>query len=423
MWIKPGRLDLTYCTNIHSGESWQEVRANIASHCLSLKSSISHQAAFGIGLRLSAAAAEELLQGSELQNFKAFLDERGLYVALINGFPYGSFNCGVVKSKVFAPDWREDSRVRYTLNLIRILANLLPAGIDGGISTMPLSYKPWISGDESESKPWQQITANLTHIAEVLVRLQRETGKIIHLDIEPEPDGLVENTAELIRFFNGPLTHVGVPLLAGLVGISKKESKQCLFDHIRVCFDTCHISVEYEDPIDSFQKLADHGIGIGRIQVSSALHVRLGKAAEIREQLLVQLKPFAESVYLHQVIEQDIDFTLHHYPDLSDALASPPRPTSTEWRIHYHVPIFMGQYGSLSSNQQTNREVLSAVANSGITSHLEIETYTWDVLPSPLKIDLLPSIEREYRWVLNEIGFDQWNAASESIQGKAIIHE
>jgi sugar phosphate isomerase/epimerase len=404
MWIKPGLLDLTYCTNIHPGESWQEVRSNIANHCLILKDRLSPEAPFGIGLRLSAAAAEELLRGSELQEFKAFLDRHGLYIALINGFPYGSFNCGVVKSDVFAPDWREDSRVRYTLDLIRILALLLPPGVDGGISTMPLSYKPWIARTVSESEVWRQITANLVHVAEALVRLRRETGQIIHLDIEPEPDGLVENTAELIQFFEGPITLTGVPLLAGALGISHQEARKFLFDHIRVCFDTCHLSVEYEDPIDSLYKLAGHGIGIGRIQVSSALHVRFDHATEVRDGLLTKLVPFAKPVYLHQVIEHSTDATFRHYPDLGDALSSPCRSTAREWRIHYHVPIFTDQYDSFFSNQQTNREILAATAIGGITSHLEIETYTWNVLPASLKMELLPSIAREYQWVMNEVG-------------------
>ena len=403
MWITPGLLDLTYCTNIHPGESWAEVRANIESHCQSLKARLSPQAPFGIGLRLSAAAADDLLRGTELQNFATFLRERGLYIAVINGFPYGSFNCGVVKSKVFAPDWRDEARVRYTLDLIRILAALLPAGMDGGISTIPLSYKPWVSHSDAASNAWQQITANLTLVVEALVRLRRETGKLIHVDIEPEPDGLVENTAELIRFFEDPLTRVGGPLLAGLLGISHAEAKRALFDHLRVCFDTCHIAVEYEEPIASLSKLTEQGIKIGRIQISSALHARFSEVPEIRERLLAQLQPFVEPVYLHQVIEQDADLTLRRYPDLGEALTAPRRPTSREWRIHYHVPLFTGDYGSLSSNQGSNRSLLAGIAGAGITSHLEIETYTWDVLPSPLKMDLLPSIEREYRWVLNEI--------------------
>jgi sugar phosphate isomerase/epimerase len=422
MWIKPGLLDLTYCTNIHPGESWSDVRSNLETHTMSLKNLISPDEWFGVGLRLSAVAAEELLRGSELTKLKTFLDEHHFYIALLNGFPYGTFSCGVVKSDVFAPDWRDEARVRYTLNLLKILQFILPSGVDGGISTMPLSYKPWMkSGFQSDD--WQKITKNLIQVVEALVRIRRETGHMIHLDIEPEPDGLVENTAELIQFFEGVLSDTGVPLLARSLGVSPQESRNHIFDHIRVCFDTCHMSVEYEDPIDSLRKLRDSGIRIGRIQVSSALHAHFNEVTERQEKILAQLEPFAESMYLHQVIARESNASLRHYPDLGDALVAGQEASAREWRIHYHVPLFTEQYGSLSSNQQTNRDVLSAVAKSEITSHLEIETYTWDVLPPALKMDLLPSIAREYQWVMNEVGLRRYDQNSILLQGSASLHE
>jgi sugar phosphate isomerase/epimerase len=423
MWIRPGLLDLTYCTNIHPGESWPEVRSNLETHTLGLKDLLSPNDWFGVGLRLSAVATEELLRGSELTKLKTFLDEHHLYISLMNGFPYGAFNCGVVKSDVFAPDWRDEARVHYTLNLLKILQSILPSGVDGGISTLPLSYKPWIRDSSRESKSWQKIVRNLIQVTEALVRVRRETGHMIHLDIEPEPDGLVENTTELIQFFEEVLSDAGVSLLARALGISHQESKNHIFDHIRVCFDTCHLSVEYEDPVDSLRRLQDSGIRIGRIQVSSALHVRFNETAERQEQILAQLGPFSEPNYLHQVIERSSNESLRHYPDLGDALAAVQEVSAREWRIHYHVPLFTAQYGALSSNQQTNREVLSAATKSEITSHLEIETYTWDILPSSLKMDLLPSIAREYQWVMNEVGLRRYNEDSISLQSCASLHE
>jgi hypothetical protein len=169
--------------------------------------------------------------------------------------------------------------------------------------------------------------------------------------------------------------------------------------------------------------LQDHGIRIGRIQVSSALHVHFDEANERQEKILAQLEPFAESMYLHQVIERESNARLRHYPDLGDALVAGQEASAREWRIHYHVPLFTAQYGSLSSNQQTNREVLSAVAKSEITSHLEIETYTWDVLPPALKMDLLPSIAREYQWVMNEVGSRRDDQDSILLQSSASLHE
>ncbi len=36
--------------------------------------------------------------------------------------------------------------------------------------------------------------------------------------------------------------------------------------------------------------------------------------------------------------------------------------------------------------------------------HLEIETYTWDVLPAELKASAVESIAREYEWALGVLG-------------------
>lgn len=403
MWIKPGVLDLTYCTNIHPGETWKEVRANVEQFGSELKNSLSPTKPFGIGLRLSALAAEELLQGTELDEFKSFLDTHGLYVAVLNGFPFGSFHCVAIKSAVFAPDWQDDARLQYTLNLVKILVRLVPAGGDGGISTSPLSYKPWLTPDGISTESMAKIVSNLVCTAEAMARAHQESGCLIHLDIEPEPDGLVENTQELIRFFEEQLCPAGAPLLAESMRISLQEANQLLLEHIRVCFDTCHMAVEYEDAAEAFRQFADRGIKIGRIQVSSALCAEFGRPDASREEVLSQLEPFVESVYLHQVIERNANGALHHYTDLGHALESAKESAASEWRIHYHVPIFTGDYGLLSSNQETNRSILAAVVRDGITSHLEIETYTWDVLPAPLKTELVPSIVREYQWVLGEL--------------------
>jgi sugar phosphate isomerase/epimerase len=403
MWIEPGQLDLTYCTNIHAGESWPEVRASVEQYACSLRKELTPGRRFGIGLRLSGIAAAALLEGSELADFKRFLDENGLYVAVMNGFPFGSFHCGRVKEKVFAPDWRETARVGYTLNLVQILAELLPPGMDGGISTIPLSYKPWLRRNGSEFSAWSQIVANLAMVVEELVRVRRETGKLIHIDIEPEPDGMVETTEELVQFFHGPLRQTGGALLAGLLGVSEREAQQHLRTHLQVCFDTCHLLVEYEDLLDSVDRLQEHGIGIGRLQISSAIQARMGASNLVRAQIRDELLPFAESVYLHQVVEQGYDGEFRHFADLEAAMCAPLRPGACEWRIHYHVPLFTDVYGALMSTQAANREILCAVMASPFTQHIEIETYTWDVLPAALKLDLLPSIAREYRWVLEQL--------------------
>jgi sugar phosphate isomerase/epimerase len=386
-------LHLTYCTNIHPAEGWPAVFGNLRRFAPALKSRFSPAAPFGVGLRLSAREAAELLQGDALAELRRFLESEGLYVAILNGFPYGPFHGTPVKDRVYAPDWREDARVDYTLDLIRILTALLPDGIDGGISTSPLSYKPWFAPAPDEV--WETMTANVVRVAEAMARVKQRDGKTLHLDIEPEPDCLIETSDEAIVFFDRWLLPLGTPQLAAALGVSESQARDSLLDHIRVCFDCCHFAVEYEDPGRAIDRLRAAGIRIGRVQLSSALHV----PATSDHAVVERLRPFADPVYLHQVVERH-DGELRHFPDLRPALANAEGRATGEWRIHFHVPLFTSQYGAFDSTQPYVRTVIEAVWRTGATRHLEIETYTWDVLPAGLKVDLLESIAREYEWVL-----------------------
>ena len=405
MWIKPGQLDLTYCTNIHAGESWEEVRASLAQYALPLKRSCSPDAPFGLGLRLSAVAASELLRSDRLLEFKHFLDANGLYVALINGFPFGSFHGERVKTRVFAPDFRDPARVRYTLDLAEILSQLLPDGMDGGISTIPLSYKPWLAeaGPEEREAAWATIVGHLVEVAEHLVRLRERTGRLLHLDIEPEPNGLVESTPELVAFFTGPLQRLGAPRLASRLGTSLDDAAQCLRKHMQVCFDSCHMAMQFEDAAQSIATLKAHGIGIGRLQISSALRVLFDGTDAQRDKVHRHLASLDNDVYLHQVVQRDADGAFTRFTDLDEALAGSTDKEPREWRIHFHVPLFTEEYGLALATQAENRSLLALAAGEEITHHLEIETYTWNVLPARLKTDLLASINREIHWVLDQV--------------------
>jgi sugar phosphate isomerase/epimerase len=387
---------LTYCTNIHAADGWPAVFAALKHYAPALKARFSADAPFGVGLRLSARDARELLDG-HVDDFRAFLDSNGLYVAIINGFPHGSFHRSVVKADVYAPDWRDNARVRYTCDLIDILVRLLPADIDGGVSTVPLSYKPWMR--DATTADSRALITNVVRVAEQLVRVKEERGAAIHLDIEPEPDCVLENTPETLNFFSRLWTD-GAPELATRLGCTVDQARNHLVDHIRLCFDCCHFSVEHEDPAAALKTLGQAGIQIGRVQLSSALQVSMPQALDARGPLLDRLRTFADSTYLHQVIRRDAT-SVEHFPDLDAALAA---GGPGDWRVHFHVPLFTSEYDGLRSTQDDVRRVLAAVRETHATRHLEIETYTWDVLPADLKIDLLDSIAREYGWVLGVWG-------------------
>jgi hypothetical protein len=390
-------LDLAYCTNIHPANGWDEVRQSIARCSRILKQRLSPDKPFAVGLRLSNKESCELLDAGRLEAFSGFLKDHGLYVALLNGYVFGEFHRTPVKADVFAPDWQSEERVSYTLKLAGILEALLPENTSGGISTSPISYKPWI-GPDSAGMVFQKAAANIFRVALELIRIERKTGKRIRLEIEPEPDGLLENSAETVDFFKKWLFHDPSGSFADELGVSREQARRLLAEHICVCFDACHSAIEYEEPGSALDRLAAAGIAASRIQLSSALEVAL-PAPNIAEQLY----PFDDSVYLHQVIEQRSDGALRRFRDLRDALATANDPAPRTWRIHFHVPLFAQGYGNLGSTRKHIENIFRRMKHQKFTEHLEIETYTWDVLPESLKLDLTDSIEREYRWVLGQI--------------------
>jgi sugar phosphate isomerase/epimerase len=402
MRVAGGDLHLAYCTNIHPGSGWPEVLGNLRQHVPELKRRLSPTAPFGLGLRLSAQEAREVLEPAAEEELTGFLAENDCYVALLNGFVHGDFHRRPVKDRAFAPDWTRAERVEYTGLMARVLGRLLPDGLDGGISTVPLSYRPWTAGRPA----WPALAANLALAVEPLVRLAAERGRLIHLDLEPEPDGLVECADQLIAFFDEWLLPVGGRLLGSRLGMERGHAEELLLEHVRVCLDCCHLAVRYEDPARAWERLARAGIRVGRVQVSSALEVDVPARPDPAAELRRELEPFADSVYLHQVVEEGPGGRRRFadLPEALDRLETEPAAAGTRWRVHFHVPLFVTGHGPFRSTQAAAASALAMAVERGECAHLELETYTWDVLPPELKGDLVDSICREYRWVLARIG-------------------
>ena len=389
---------ITYCTNIHPGFDWQTTFESIKEHVPKIKQQVSKNEQFGLGLRLSNKASEELGLDENLAEFQKWLLENEVYVFTMNGFPYGNFHDERVKDRVHAPDWTTKNRVTYTKRLFNQLAFLVPEGISGGISTSPISYKHWHTTDELKHKA---LSVGAEHLAEIVLHLyaiEADTGKYLHLDIEPEPDGMLENSDEVLHFFSEYLLPIASSVLAHTLGKDKEEASKIIHRYITICYDICHFSLAYEEPEDTFRKFETAGIKIGKIQVSAALKI-LSKAsgnAEIWETLAL----FDEPTYLHQVTEI-IDDKVKTYNDLPLVLEN--KNDFTELRAHFHVPIFMKQFGELYSTQDHIIKVIHYLKKRSVSEHLEIETYTWDVLPSALKKDLTESITREINWLTNKM--------------------
>lgn len=403
MRVANSPFHLTYCSNIHPGESWAAVWENLRTYLPQLKQQLSPHAPFGIGLRLADCASRELLQGENLPQLQAWLQAQDLYVFTLNGFPYGSFHRQVVKDQVYSPDWFTRDRLRYTQRLVKILAALLPDGIEGSISTLPISYKPWWNNPAQLELNNMRAARQLALVAGELAELYATTGKKIHLGLEPEPDGLIENSAEVVEWFDRYLLPIGVQELQRTQGLSYDAICQTLLRHIQVCYDTCHFAVEFEDPIAAIERLTNHNIGISKIQLSSAIRFDLPSATDDRQALFQHLQLFAESTYLHQVIARHPDGQLEQFRDLAKALPHLLDSPATEWRTHFHVPLFIRDYPAMSSTQADIQMVLNYLKKNPICLHLEIETYTWEVLPAEMKLDMATSIQREYEWVMAQM--------------------
>jgi hypothetical protein len=397
--MKFGKHHLTYCTNIHPGETWPEVFDNLQKYLPELKGHLAPDRPFGVGLRLADVASRALENPEMLSAFHDWLKAHELYVFTLNGFPYSSFHKTIVKDRVYAPDWTQPDRLTYTQRLIQILANLLPDGMEGSISTLPLSYKPWFKDSAARDHVYSESVKHLTIVVADLLQVYATTGKLIHLGLEPEPDGLLENTAEVIDFFNQWLLPLGGRSLADRLGISIDAAQEAFQNHIRVCYDTCHFAIEFEHPAQALQQLQEAGIKLSKIQLSSAIKLSLPEPGSKRQQVYDRLIPFTESTYLHQVIAKMPDGRLHRYRDLDQALDEFDTTPAIEWRTHFHVPIFLRDYPLLNSTQDHILETIAYLKSQDLGTHLEIETYTWDVLPAEMKFDLVSSIEREYEWV------------------------
>lgn len=392
---------LTYCTNIHPGENWQSVFNSLERYVLPIKSSLSPDAPFGIGLRLSDLASRELGGGEPLEDFRRWLDDHGCYVFTMNGFPYGEFHGERVKEQVYQPDWTTRERLYYTIRLFNQLSGLLPENMDGGVSTLPLSYKPFHEGIAERETATIRSTEHLLELVDHLFEIETRTGQHLHLDIEPEPDGLIEDVRETVDYFHRWLLPMGIEYFSDRLRPADAES--VVRRHVNLCYDVCHFAVEYEEPEAALRTFREQGIQIGKVQISAALKAQLPEDPKDRKKIRKQLEVFNEDTYLHQVIARDENGRLINYADLPEALEDIDDPATREWRTHFHVPVFEDHYHNLQSTQDEIIKLLNIQRREPFTNHLEVETYTWEVLPKGLQKDLQASIERELEWVIDQM--------------------
>ncbi|MEO8616732.1 MAG: metabolite traffic protein EboE [Luteolibacter sp.] len=377
---------LSYCTNIHPAETWDQTCEVLEIHVLSVRDLLVKSGTlkpgqpFAIGLRLSAIAARELLERGNLAKFKQWLENTNTYVFTINGFPYGSFHGTRVKEKVFMPDWSDRARLDYTKDLFNILSVIARPGTGASVSTLPGSHKTF-RADEA------RILENLIELAAWLEVLAEETGHDFHLGLEPEPLGHFENTAETLAFFER------LHAASGQSEIIRKR--------IGVNYDACHFALEYDAARSALDALTRAAIRISKIHLSSALALDPRDPAA-----LAAIRPFDEPVYFHQALLRSMDGTITRFADLPLFFAAAENGDCDpagfeEMRIHFHIPLDAEPAPPLRSTSDQTREVLAwRRENPDACHHYEIETYTWAVLPAGLQRPVEEQIAEEYRWVI-----------------------
>jgi len=380
MYLKH-QAHLAYCTNVHPGESWDAVLGALTRWTLAVKSRVCPDRPYAIGLRLSDLASRQLLEPGRLLEFQRWLERNGCYVFTLNGFPYGQFHATRVKENVYRPDWTDRRRLDYTVRLFDLLAELVPSGLEGSVSTAPGSFKEFIHSAEQASA----VRAHLWECVTQVARISERTGRALHLGLEPEPFGWVENSRETAELFDRLREeHPNDPRLDA---------------HLGVTYDTCHFAVEFEDPRDALLRLRNHGIQLSKVQISNALKFPATPANFSR------LAAFADDVYLHQVMVRREDGALVRFKDLDLALASPEargQNPGAEWRMHFHVPLHSPPPPGFETTADHIIGVFKMLQDQPrLCSHLEMETYTWAVLPEPLKSrDVAEQLAEEYAWTL-----------------------
>jgi sugar phosphate isomerase/epimerase len=368
-------LPLCYCTNVHPGNTLDEVLAGLDKHAVAVARR--RTAPTAVGLWLARSVMDDVLAPAGRRRLCEFLERRRMSCYTLNAFPFGDFHGKRVKENVYRPDWADPARVAYTLDCAAALADLLPPGGEGSLSSLPLSFKPFHSGEP----PMDAFCEHVLGAARKLHRLWRDTGRRIRLAVEPEPFCVLETTAEAIAFFDRLFARADA---AGLEPIVR--------EYVGLCYDVCHQAVEFEDVAASIADIRKADIRINKVHITCAIELRDPAGNEAGRKALAG---FVEERYLHQTFARTPDGRVLKAVDLTEELALRPGAdwlSAKAWRVHFHVPVGAEHLGPLHTTRDVLRQALAAVAKLPYAPHLEVETYTWNVLPPEQRQALAPDL-------------------------------
>ena len=235
----------------------------------------------------------------------------------MSGVPY-SEGGGEDSGERYVPDWSDPARLEYTLDLARILVDLLPDdAVRGAVTTIGFGRREgWDTGKEKScARIMSRLSAGLAEVA-------WHTGRAVRVGFQPEPGCVLDATDQTI---------------AALARVDR--------DRIGVCLDLANLACTWEEPARALDRLTEAGISVIRAQVSAAVEVsRPQAAAEV-------LRGYVRSGEHHAVTNP----SGAHLDDLSEALGEfPPGP----WRIRYHVPLHEAPEPPLTATTEVWRSAL-----------------------------------------------------------------
>ena len=384
-----------YCSNVHPGKNFFEYLEQLKTHSVLVREKLNVDR-MGIGLWFSAATAIQLKSAIDYSRLAEFLDNNGLVAYTLNGFPFGDFHQDVVKHDVYLPTWESKERLDFTKLLADLIDRLLTdQGVNksGSISTLPLGWP----GEHVDESWLRQCAANLKSLAKFLEQIENKSGNTVRLAIEPEPGCVLHLGEHVVDFFEKYLFD------------GTEAENQLVKKFIGVCHDVCHAAVMFEKQSDLLAKLSSCDIGIYKLQVSAAIEARIDNSnLAQRVNALDQLARFAEDRYLHQTCIQSSDGINTLIQDLPEALNTIQESDVTGTvRVHYHVPIFLKEFGYLNSTQQQITDCISWFQKNQVNVDVEVETYAWSVLPEEMRGPVLSDgIVDELNWLQQQIDND-----------------
>ena len=349
---------LPYCLNVHDASTWAAVQHALDTHALAVKALVAPDQPFPLSLHLGNRALREA--NATIPRLREWLTRQDCFIVALNAFPYGPFQGVRVKEDVYRPNWSDPARADYTQSAAAFLAQVVPEGMSGTVTTVPGGWvRDWVSSADDVAA-----LNNLRQAATFCRRLQDDAGRHIRIAIEPEPGCVWE-------LFDPRVADIG--------------------PEVCWCLDTCHAAVEFQsmDHIDWSR--------IGRVQLSAA--IECDNTHEARE----ALTPFDESVYLHQTRAALHGEVIGAWDDLGPALHElSTLPRAAIVRTHVHVPLTWAGSGPLRS---TRDHLTPAFFKNAQQTFCEVETYTYSILPPPLHPEpLAESIAAELRWAAARYG-------------------